>query len=835
MLRTTYLYSNWTFTENTWKGRRIGNSNVPTLPATVPGHVHLDLVAAGIISDPFVRMNELGVQWVDEKDWTYETTFTWAPDAGLPYRVLRFEGLDTICEIFLNDAKIGASDNMFIPVEIDVTEFLLEGENRLRIEFQSAIRVGEERAKAFYAAEGLEARNRFPERAFVRKAQYMYGWDWGPRLASCGIWKPVSLLEYSSRILDVHVTQEHQPNGVVVVNIHSQVQGEGSIVHFLDGAGTLIGDGQLVMDRPPLWSPENPVLLELISVVIPKDQTLDPEELGLTEEENDFSEEFISAAQLAIANTLALDSRTQQIGLKTFELRREKDEWGESFEFVLNGKPIWTRGANWIPDHSFPSIISRQRTREQIERAKDMGCNMLRVWGGGLYESDDFYDLCDEIGMLVWQDFTYACSLYPDNEAEQKVAYEEAAANIKRLRNHSSLAFWCGNNENYQLFFQRWMGDNTPARFYGRNLYEKSIPKALAEFDPSRPYIFSSAIWGTEQNDIDPNQGGFGDQHNWDVWHGRGDWRFYTDSTARFSSEFGFCSAAALSVWAKYLDEEDWSPHSPAVKWHDKTGKGDGKFHEMVELHYPKSITLEDWVYYSQLNQRDALRFGIEHYRRSEFCKGSLIWQINDCWPVTSWAFVDFEGNYKALGYELRRIYAPFLLSLHRKNEKVEAWAILDGAEYDIEDGQLTITAYSTLTGEVLKTWETEFDAADDSRSKILEIDITGLNVRETILVAEAEGYDAWMLLSEPKEQNVAPPCPLLVSTHADGVLRIQTTAPVIDLMLTANGATVDFDENFYTLLEPGIIEVPVKNLPNAIEARSLAGEHPIRVTRSPI
>jgi len=836
MLQTTYLHAGWEFIERGADQKVVGTVHPEWLPAQVPGHVHLDLIANGVIADPFERMNELGCQWVDRADWVYRTTFEWEADPMLPRRILKFEGLDTICSIYLNDEKVAEHDNMFVGLEIEVTDKLKEGSNTLRIEFESAVRVGEERRAVYFQEEELQDPiPRLYERSFVRKAQYMYGWDWGPRLVSCGIWQPVSLIEFAARVVDVHTKITQKDGDIYLLEVKSEIEGPGIAVHSLEEIGVLVGDGQFVLQQPPLWSPEEPILFTLVTGVVPEEAI---EAISSVTEAMESEED----ASLFVASMLheSHDAKETSVGFGDIKLLREADEYGESFEFEVNGRKIWARGANWIPDHSFPSVIDKARLRDRLEKAKDMGFNMLRVWGGGLYETDDFYDLCDELGILVWQDFAFGCAFYPDTREWKEVIAKEAEVNVKRLRNHPSLALWCGNNENHEMYYNQWGGAaEMPPRYYGLNLYDEVLPAAVEKFDTGRSYIASSPIGNPpEEKVVDakrrgPNADGYGDQHNWDVWHGRGDWKYYVDSKGRFSSEYGFASSCATSVWAKCLGETDWDPHSPVVKWHDKTAKGHETFHGYVDLHYPPHLTLEDWVYYSQLNQRDALRVGVEHYRRSPFCRGSLIWQLNDCWPVQSWAILDSDGNYKALGYELRRLYADNLLSLERKNERVMLHAMNDG----VEDWHFiyAITAFDIQTGDIVKTWDGESQLASDSREVTAEIDLTGLNVRETILMAEASGATpAWMLLDEPKAMRFGPPTPLLISTSEEGILTIQLDSLVVDLMLTADGDPSPFKDNFITS-PAGVIEVRCDKLPEMIEARSLAGEHKIRVTRSRI
>ncbi len=524
------------------------------------------------------------------------------------------------------------------------------------------------------------------------------------------------------------------------------------------------------------------------------------------------------------------------------KLLREADKFGESFEFEVNGTKIWARGANWIPDHSFPSIVTKAQYRDRLEKAIDLGFNMLRVWGGGLYETDEFYDLCDELGILVWQDFPFACAYYPDDEIWQSAIREEATANIKRLRNHPCLALWCGNNENLEMHVNTWGGpEHHPKWYYGANHFDKVLPQVVSELDPHRSYIATSPIGenpvydGKSEKQKGPNSGGYGDQHCWDVWHGRGDWKYYADSTGRFSSEYGFASSCSTSLWTKTLDDADWDPHSAVVQWHDRTGKGHEKFHGYVKLHYPDSMTLEDWVYYSQLNQRDALRFGVEHYRRSEFCRGSLIWQFNDCWPVQSWAIMDSDGDYKALAYDLRRLYDDYLLSIVRDNDMISVWALNDSPQP--WDTEIVLRATHLATGEVLAEWSASAELDTNSRRPVLEASVHGLSVPDVLLSAVDDDGDlmAWQLLAEPKSARFAAPAPLVISTNEEGVLSILTTTPLVDLMLTEDGAPSPVIDHFVTVPEPGVFAVRIKYVPKSIEARSLAGIHQVKVTRSPL
>ncbi|HEY5960894.1 MAG TPA: glycoside hydrolase family 2 TIM barrel-domain containing protein, partial [Polyangiaceae bacterium] len=754
----------------------------------------------------FASLQEIGCQWVDEQAFTYRLNFVFAPDANLARRVLRFEGLDTVCRIFLNGALIAEHDNMFVACEIDVTTAIVVGHNELRVEFDSAWQVGRERRARYFEEQQLAPDTvRFEPRAFLRKAQYMFGWDWGPCLVSAGIWRPVSLIEYNARIRDVAVRQRHRDGGGVELEFDSEFEGIGEIYHWVDGIDRPVRDGELVrIDDPQLWWPsglgEQP-LYGITSVLV------------------------VGAPQSRQSLEAALDVREQRIGLRTVELVRAPDQFGESFQFVVNGRALYALGANWIPDDSFPSRVDAERVRRQLNCAKHLGTNMLRVWGGGLYESDEFYAGCDELGILVWQDFPFACSYYPDDKQACAAVRVEAEYAIRRLRNHPSLVIWCGNNENHMMRDSGWDGaEHHPVRYHGERIYDATLPDVLAELDASRPYLASSPI-GKEQ----ANSGTDGDQHFWDVWHGRGDWRNYAESDARFCSEFGFAAAPSAKAWhAMALSDLCRTDLRDRVaRWHDKTAKGYETFVGFVELHYPVSVTLEDWTYYSQLNQRDALRFGIEHYRRSQFCRGALIWQFNDCWPVQSWSVVDSAFQRKAAAFELGRLYAPLLISLERVGDIVRVWAILDNAQRGIA-AHCRVEVRSLDHGELLDGLDLQLDLEPGERRVVGSLDVSRCVKHNTVVIADVDGRHGFLLLAEPKELKLA--ASELTLTRTDCGLRIETTSPVVDLRLSDAFGECEFFDNYFTLGASGAIHLRSRGICREPLARSLAGAHPIRV-----
>jgi beta-mannosidase len=795
------------------------------LPAQVPGHVHMDLVENGAIPHPFERMHEIGCQWVDETDWVYRTTFDWN-DEGFENVELLFHGLDTVADVSLNGQPILESRSMHAPASFllvadgEKSPELNEGANELRVHFRAAKAYGRELRERYFQLHGLrrDLANFGPE-AFVRKAQYMFGWDWGPELASCGIWQPVEILSYAERIAAFSPLVLTDGAGGFVVDLFTETTGGDGLLEFehdIPGAelqemededGMLMT--RLAVQDPDLWWPNGM-----------GDQPL-----------------FPIAAVLKDSRGREIDRVEKRIGFRTVELVRERDEQGESFGFLVNGQPLFACGANWIPDHSFPSQISAWQIQEQIAAARHLNFNMLRVWGGGLFESEEFYDRCDEAGILVWQDFPHACSYYPESADFVEICAEEADHNIKRLRSHAALALWCGNNENSTMFDGKWGGaDRNPPRHHGEYLYSVEYPQQLADLDPARPYIPTSPIGQNPKSEKpNANDDGWGDSHYWDVWHGRGDWRFYSESTSRFSSEFGFCSSMSLNAWQEEAglweidlgsdafeesEKRALDPRGPIARWHDKTRKGYETYLGMVELHYPKVETLEDLVYFTQLNQRDALRHGIEHYRTAPFCEGSLIWQFNDCWPVQSWAVRDSSCVLKPAAWELRRLYAPIVLSIVKAEGAAELKAAAhNGAEAPAE---MTLKAIDLVSGEVVASAPERLETG-------------GLDPAKTLLWGEAEGIDpVWRLLGEPKDLALGEPRTLKARLNEDGIA-IEVDGPVVDLWVQGPGI-----DRTFTLAGPGQVSAPVYGHlltwdgsdPAPFEGaedfrfRSLAGEH---------
>ena len=806
-----------------WRVREIppaglpAHNTLPWLPATVPGCVHTDLMHAGVIPDPFLRLNEHGVAWVDERDWVYETTFM--VDGPPPaHAFLKFHGLDTLAEIVLNGEALGTTENMFFAHEFPVGGLLNTGANTLQVTFRAAMRVGAERQAAWNES-GEDTLpyhwDNWNARAFVRKAQYQYGWDWGPVLRGCGIWQPVELITVPvARITDWKHSVEFTEGGQAVVTVTVDVErmpGEEDTPLHVDAMLEKVG----AFNSPkPRWEEtgDTEVPTGAGTVTVRGKMTLDAAKRW---QPNGLGEPALCSLSLSLYSAdgqTSYDHLWAGIGLRTVELIREPDAdgKGEGFKFRVNGTDLYIKGANWIPDHAFPSEITAERLQERIEQAADAGMNMLRVWGGGFYESDDFYNLCDQMGILVWQDFTYGCSYYPDTGAYADLARTEATAAVKRLRHHASLALWCGNNENQMMFDANWTGTRPP-RLLGDHLYLEVLPEVLAAEDPHTPYWPGSPYGGPEG---DSNSADFGDCHNWDVWHGRGDWTNYTENDCRFCSEFGFAAAPGLAAWDSCLAPEDKTPDSAAVRWHDKTRKGYDTYLGYIALHFPALQTLEDLTYYSQCNQAEALKYGVEHYRRRKGRNwGTLFWQLNDCWPVQSWAVIDSEGEPRAAYYATKRFYAPVLLSLVRDGDTVTAHVVND--TLSALQGTVTLTV-STFDGDTLseETASVSVDANAAMSGPVFSLSAAMGRERDVFVHARFTADDPaavaenFLLLAEPKDLRLpSPGLTLTVTDAGDDALTIKLTAlrfaPYVWLRRTDNVILDGLPDNYFHL-RPG-------------------------------
>ncbi len=690
----------------TWEFRQVGMDQ--WAPATVPGGVHTDLLALGRIPDPFVGDNEKKVQWVAESDWEYRRIFS--VDEELAQRAhidLVCDGLDTLATISLNGVILGSTANMFRQFRWDVKDLLKPGENEIGITFSSPVRYCAEREKVRHmqgVPQGL------PGAPHLRKAPCQFGWDWGPQLPPIGIWKDIRLEGADdARIENVHLRQFHTEDQVQLeaeVTIQAWHQGEYNIlVQVISPTGevwetsstideTQCAKAFIVIDHPQLWWP------------------------------NGYGEQPLYQVQISLKGKQAEDEKVYQIGLRTIELRQEPDAWGKSFTFVVNGQPILAKGSNWIPADSFPTRITRERLEKLLRDAVLTHQNMLRVWGGGFYEDDRFYELCDRLGILVWQECIFACSVYPLDEPDfLENVHQEVLENVRRLRHHASLALWCGNNEmEWGLVGWEWPGINLePIKAAYTQFFHQLLPSWIASEDPDHAYWPSSPSSGVAFQD--PNGQEQGDSHYWEVWHGRKPFSAYRTQLPRFMSEFGFQALPPMETIRSFAEEKDWNMTSYIMECHQKNASGNQLIIAQMLDSFRLPKDFESLVYLSMVLQAEGIRYGAEHWRRHpERVSGILYWQLNDCWPVASWSSLDYFGRWKALHYAAKRFYAPVLLSIedappvqtvYITNELRERW-----------EGTLT-WSLETLDGDVAKTGFQKVTAEPMQAMKLCEVDFS--------------------------------------------------------------------------------------------------------------
>ncbi|MDR0429616.1 MAG: glycoside hydrolase family 2 protein [Tannerellaceae bacterium] len=668
-----------------WTFKQVRGNN--WYPATVPGVVHTDLIDNKIIEDPFFRLNERGVQWVDKEDWEYKTTLHVSPEMFDKDNVeLDFKGLDTYAGVFLNDSNILNANNMFREWTIDVKKYLKQGDNELRVYFRSPIK---EDIPAFDALKyPVEAGNDQSENGgifnkkvsvFARKAGYHYGWDWGPRLVTSGIWRPVYLVGWNDvRIENVHYLQENvtakQAKVKVRVEVMADKAGEATIQIKADGIknqwekrasvnkGCTIIETDLVINNPKLWWSN-----------------------GLGE-----AHLYPFTATVAMNGKVA-DSQTDNIGLRDIKVVREKDAAGTTFYFKLNGVPVFAKGANYIPQDNFLPRLTDADYERTIMDAVNANMNMLRIWGGGIYENKIFYDLCDKHGIMVWQDFMFACSTYPMTPELLDNIRMEAIDNVKRLRNHPSIVIWCGNNENHTAWFNwGWMrryerlGVLDEMRKDYKDVFHGILPEVVEQYDPAVFYWPSSPYAGDPDGKAEsgtPNWNPNGDGHYWGVWHGKDSIANYNVIRARFFSEYGFQSFPEYQSILKYAPEErDHDIFSEVMMAHQRGGSHANGLIEWYLLNeYRKPKDFPNFLYMGQLLQGDAIKTAIEAHRRDmPYCMGSLYWQHNDCWPVASWSSRDYYGRWKAQHYFAKKAFGNILVSPLTKDGTLDVFVVSD-------------------------------------------------------------------------------------------------------------------------------------------------------------
>ncbi|HEY0308089.1 MAG TPA: glycoside hydrolase family 2 protein [Acidobacteriaceae bacterium] len=656
--------------------------------AVVPGVVQTDLLRHKLIPEPFYGDDDTHLQWIGLSDWEYHTTFTpTSHELTQAHQEFHFEGLDTFADIILNGETLLQTDNMFRTWRIPIQGKLHPGPNELRIVFHSPVTkmIPIVKAKAIQLPTVGQVQRVSEENIatdpYVRKSPYHYGWDWGPRYVTEGIWKPAHLETWSgAQILDTHIQQRHVDSASA--DLDAQLEVESSKLER-----AIVRVQYRPLDRPsatPILALQMPVSLSAGSNMLSLPFSIRKPKLW-------FPTGYGAQSRYLFTFTLSTNSgtvlyRELRTGLRSIELRRQSDQWGKSFTFVVNGIPIFAKGAAVIPFDSFPTRVTAARHREILQAAHDSNMNMVRAWGGGYYESDDFYELCDSLGLMVWQDFMFGGAFVPGDEAFQKSVEQEAIDNVTRLRDHPSIVIWCGNNET-EYFLGGWnkrqreknkipQDDRERVTHDYSMLFDGILKRVILEKATPVPYWASSPSSGY---DLPTDANRNGDAHYWDVWHGTAPVSDYLKQTPRFMSEFGFISFPNLETIRSFIPPDQMQFNSPIMEDHQKSEGGNEKVQMYLARDYGEARDFASFVYLSQVQQAEAIKVGAEQLRRSRpRTMGSLFWQLNDCWPTISWSSIDFFGRWKALQFYARRFYAPVLVSPLRHDGKLDIYAVSD-------------------------------------------------------------------------------------------------------------------------------------------------------------
>lgn len=832
-----------------WEFRACGDE--AWLPAVVPGTVHTDLLRNGLIPQPFYGKNEHELQWIDKQDWEYRTKLQLDGDwQSLAVTELIFAGLDTYADVYVNNVHALSADNMFRAWTVNVKGLLRTGDNVILVKFRSVVK--EDLPKLTRLGYDLPAPNDQSElgglqekriSVFARKAPYHYGWDWGPRFLTSGIWREAVLTgRDAAAITDLYIRQNHikpeEARLTAIVEVDAPEAREGVLRITAEGqewtqavaldSGRQIVELELVIHHPRLWWCNGLGAPELTS----------------------FQAELLQNGTVqATAEVTA--------GLREIKLIRKPDAKGASFRFELNGVPVFAKGANHIPNDSFITEVSGERYRHEIATAAESNMNMLRVWGGGFYEEEEFYRLCDEYGLLVWQDFMFACSMYPGDEAFLANVRKEAEYNVQRLRNHPCIALWCGNNEidSAWAHYEENMGWGWKEKLsaeirdtlwgYYEDIFHRILPEVVTAYHPGADYWPSSPLRELT-NDIDQHSTrimGEGDIHYWGVWHGIEPFENYNVKVGRFMSEYGFQSFPELKSVLSYAEEADMALESEVMLAHQKNGRGNLLIKEYMDIYLPQPKDFRSFLYMSQMLQADAMRVAIESHRRNKpYCMGTLYWQMNDCWPVASWAGMDYYGRWKALQYTARKSFKDVLLSI----EEMDGQNLQVHAVSDLQQplaGEVVLRLHD-FRGSVLKEWLQSVQLAPDSAAVVFTMPTAELlagHAPDRVLLAASLSADGGRVerkahyFAAAKELKLERPVLTVAEVPGSGGLSFTVSSNVLarGVYLTAEEEGI-FSDNFFDLL-PGELKTVQFSLrgsgaqgfvpaaPKGLEVRSMA------------
>jgi beta-mannosidase len=795
-----------------WQFRQIAagaQQGTGWLPATVPGDVHLDLLANKKISDPFFRDNEAKLQWIEQEGWEYQLDFD--VTSGLLARSnvdLVFDGLDSAAQVFLNDVQVLSTDNAFRIWRVPAKAHLHAGKNQLRVVFASPIKA----AAAVAASDPWQPKTKTDPKTYIRKPAYEYGWDWGPRFVTSGIWKPVRLEAWDKvRIADFAIRQRDVSREVAHIDAEVEVEastaGSAKVtVQYSDAgkpatassnatlhAGRNVIDLPIEIRQPKLWFPagygEQPLYA--------------------------FTAQISTGAQPS-------DERKAKAGLRSVVLHRELDKWGRSFELVVNGIPVFAKGADVIPFDSFPNRVTTADYRRILESARDANMNTIRHWGGGYYETEEFYSICDELGLMVWQDFQFGNDWQPGTYAFKLNIEAEAEDQVRRLRNHPSIVLWSGNNEteeaiswgpratlSIEVKYQMWQDYLTE--------FSGILPRVVARLDSETPYWPSSPSADYEEVS---DKFHTGDDHIWDVWHGRVPFSTYETHHSRFVTEYGFQSFPEMRTVEAFTEPQDRANiFTPVMLAHQKNNEGNSIIHDYMLRDYPEPKDFPSFLYASQVLQAEGIKIGAEHFRRSRpETMGSIFWQLNDCWPVASWSSIDYYGRWKALQYYARRFYAPILVSPHVENGAVKVYIVSDKTEAKPATLRVRLMNFG---GKVLLDQSESVSVAPLSSKVYLDwplkklADAGAADTSRVFVVAELSENGAQLsrnltYLAPVKEVHLKPAQLKVETAGGNGSYKIRITSPVLarSVYLSFGNLDVKVSDNYFDLLPGEAVEI---------------------------
>jgi beta-mannosidase len=679
--------------------------------ADVPGTVHTDLIKNKIIGNPFYADNEIKLQWISDCNWIYKTQFGLPKDFDSQKKVsLIFEGIDTIAEIFLNGKSVGKTENMFLKYQFDITEFLRVRNNELIVKFYSPVRYSREQEAQF----GKLPVALNSHRIYIRKAQYSFGWDWGPSFPTSGLWRSVYLLQHdiaSIENIDFNTIDISDNHAVVEVSFEAKgkIQDlKANIALYRDSfsyekslnlSDEHTAAHQIKIEKPSLWFPNG------------------------CGEQNLYDLKII----LTDAADNIVDEMNKKIGIRKIELILRENE-SNTFYFKVNSKRIFVKGFNWIPADSFLPRVDEKKYEKLLSFAKESGANMIRVWGGGIYEDDYFYETCDRLGLLVWQDFMFACGAYPEHEKFLSLVKDEVEQNIKRLRNHPCIAIFCGNNENEWIWFQQFGSSykNMP----GYIIYSRLIPEIIEKLSQEIPY-WQSSPFGFDE---DPNSHKSGNRHEWGIWSKWIDYSEVKNDQSLFITEFGFQAPANRFTFEKYLPVKNRKIHNLLFEIHNKQVEGPERIFRFLSAHLPVSSNWKNYFYLAQLNQGLALKTCIEHWRDNyPVTNGSIIWQLNDCWPVSSWSVIDSSLEPKLAYFFVKNIFSNYIITFREDNNELHLNAINNSLED--RSGKIKIEVVKTDKGSVKRLTNKKILLKRNSKVSVMKIPLNNSSFTNRIFL----------------------------------------------------------------------------------------------------